>query len=65
MTQSWVVSERSLRLAAVLPVATPIPVAPCPPRAWRAKQQQAGHPYCDADEPLHRHLVGPATTAGS
>jgi hypothetical protein len=28
MTQSWVVSERPLRLAAVMPVATPTLVAP-------------------------------------
>ena len=30
MNQSRVVSERPLRLAAVMPVATPIPLAPLP-----------------------------------
>ena len=30
MTQSRVVSERSLRLAAVMPIATPTPLAPLP-----------------------------------
>ena len=36
MTQSWVVSERSLRLAAVMPVATPTLVAPAP--RWSGRQ---------------------------
>jgi hypothetical protein len=33
MTQSRVVSERPLRLAAVMPVATPTPLAPSPPES--------------------------------
>jgi hypothetical protein len=54
MNQSRVVSERSLRLAAVMPV------APLPAESLEAKQQQAGHPRRDHDEPL----LGPPSWSG-
>jgi hypothetical protein len=60
MNQSRMLSERPLRLAAVIPAATPTPTVPLPAESLRAKQQQAGHPRRDHDEPLHGHLVGPA-----
>src|SRR5215207_3444801 len=60
MNQSRVVSEGPLRLAAVMPVATPTPVAPLPAESLESEPAQAGHPRRDHDEPLHRHLDGPA-----
>jgi hypothetical protein len=60
MNQSRVVSEGLLRLAAVMPVATPTPVAPLPAESLESEPAQAGHPRRDHDEPLHQHLVGPA-----
>jgi hypothetical protein len=53
-------SEGPLRLAALMPVATPTPLAPLPAERLNANQQQAGQPRRDHDEPLHRHFLGSA-----
>ena len=63
MTQSPVVSERPLRLAAVMPVARPTPVAPLP--AESLESSTAGRPpRHDHGEPHHRHHLGPADNRG-
>ena len=60
MNQSRVVSRRPLRLAAVMPVATPTPLAPLPAESLESSTAAGWPPRRDHDEPLHRHLLGPA-----
>ena len=60
MNQSRVLSERPLRLAAVMPAATPIPAVPVTAESLESETAAGWPPRRDHDEPLHRHLVGPA-----
>jgi hypothetical protein len=55
-----VVSEGPLRLAAVLPVATPTPLAPLPAESLESETAAGWPPPAATTMNLYRHLVGPA-----
>ena len=62
MNQSWVASEGLLRLAAVVPVATPTPVAPLPAESLES-ETAAGWPPPSAATTMNRFIgtsLGPA-----